>query len=334
MAKRLSWRSDEKAESDMRQMSVAWDVKKIRFSKIDLAESQVNGARLREPLVRYLIDDYKQGYLNGDTFPRPIVWLGPGGYVILSGNQRCTGLAELIAEKILEKDLEIEVYVIADADKLTREIIARSGNVGHGGRSPKEERLAHAIHCCRSLGMSTTDAAKIFMVSTTSIREHVVAEKERQSLMTAGIDVSSAPVTLLSALGRLDYDQRVKENVATLAISHNLPTERVKAVVATMAKQKSAPERVARFKEFERDITRQARAVARKPNGHATKTPRRPRREKVLGLLNRLVQFCEHGNDGRAFASIDDLQFVGKEDTKRLGELCDKLKMRFRVWKV
>lgn len=336
MLKKVSWCADLKAESDLRKMSVSWDVKKIPFSKINLIESQVNGARLGEPLVRPLIDDYKQGFLNGDTFPRSITWPSPSGYVLLSGNQRCAALSELITEKKVDKNLEIDSYVITESDKLTREIIARSGNVGHGGRCPKEERLAHAVYCCRSLGMNATDAEKIFMVSASSIREHISAEKERQALMSAGIDASRAPVNLLSALGKLDYDQRVKENVATLAITHDVPAEKIRTVVATMAKQKSSPERVARLKEFERDLSRQSRALSHKSNGngHATKTPKRPRREKLLGMLNRLVDFCEHGNDGQAFSTLDDLQFVGREDTKRITELCNKLKLRFKVWKV
>lgn len=328
---KLTWFSDLKAESDMRQMSIAFDVASVPFSKIDLKESQVNGARIAHPLVRDLIDDYKQGMRNGDTFPRVVLSPWKAGYLILSGNQRCTAISELIAEGELPKSLSIEAYVTDDLDSLVREGFARAANVSHGGRSVKEERLAHAIYCVKSLGMAVNNAAKLFMVANTTINSHIRAEKERTALQHAGIDASRIPVTALASLSQLSFDDRAKEQIGYLAAQHDMPAERVSQLVKAVKKEKSAPARIATIKKVEKELAAQSRATAQpSKNGHG-KTPQRPRRDKVLGMMDRLVDFLEQGNDGSAFTTLEQLQFSGETDTYRAKSLAAKLSLRFKV---
>jgi len=323
----------------MRSLNVVWDIKTIPISAIDLRESQINGARIRDPFVPELVEDYKQGFLNGDAFPRLIVWKGAAGYVILSGNQRCKAISELIAEKDVDKSVGIECYVV-ETDKMTREIIARSANAAHGGRTTKEERILHAAYCVRSLGMAVTDAAKIFMVSKTTINHHINADNERSSLLKAGVDATRMSVASLSSLAALGHDDKAKTSIASLAVSHDVPADQVKSIVQGIAAEKTLAGRTNRIKEFERSLVAQARATAKShhKNGNgksiSVKAPSRPRRDKLLDSMKRLVDFLEHGNDGQSFASLDELQFSGGDDNKQARALADKLKLRLKVLKI
>jgi len=179
---KLSCCDDLQLESHLRALSVSQAVRTIKFSQLDLKESQYNGARIEDPIVRFLVEDYKTGMENGDTFPRIAVYEDKKGtYVILSGNQRSVSIDELIKEGKISKLLTLEVYVVDTADPLLREVIARSANVSHGGRSSRDERLAHAIYSVRKLGMRPKAKAvkqalkhpKGVEMSDSQIAEHV-----------------------------------------------------------------------------------------------------------------------------------------------------------------
>jgi len=329
---KLSWCPDLTAESNLRRLGVVFDVGTVAFSKLDLKESQVNGARLGDPLVASLIGDYRQGMLNGDTFPRIVVHPGKAGWVILSGNQRTAAVEKLIKEGELPKDPQIECYKLDECDKLLREIIARSFNAMHGGRAEFDERLSHAVYCCRALGMSPNDAAKSFCVSSVSINQHIRAEKERDSLMRSGVDASRLTIAALDAITKLPFDTNAKQQVAALTVQHNVPAERVKAVVAGLKSAKTQCERTAKVKEFEKELSAQARATAKPVSKNGTsKAPSRPRRDKCLRLLESLVEFFEKGNDGGPFVSLDQLQFSGDADNARLKTLVGRLQLRWNV---
>lgn len=330
---KLSWCPDLTAESNLRRLGVVFDVGTVAFSKLDLKESRVNGARLGDPIRKDLVSDYRQSMLNGDTFPRCIVHPnGESGWVVLSGVQRTAAVEELIKEGKLPKDPQLEVYKLDECDKLLREIIARSSNAVHGGRSGYEERLAHAIYCCRELGMSAPDAAKTFCVGRDAIVKNIRAEKERESLMRSGVDASRLPVSTLDAISKLPFDSSAKQAIASLTVQHDVPAEKVKAVVNTLKTSKSQQERTAKIKEFERDLAQQARAVARPvvSNG-STKAPSRPRRDKVLRMIESLTEFLEHGNEGGSFTTLDQLQFTGDADNARLKTLVGRLQLRWNV---
>jgi hypothetical protein len=329
---KLSWCPDLTAESNLRRLGVVFDVGTVQFSKLDLKESQVNGARLGDPLVQSLISDYRLGMLNGDTFPRIVVHPGKAGWIILSGNQRTAAIEKLIKEGELPKDPQIECYKLDECDKLLREIIARSANAVHGGRAEYEERLGHAVHCCRTLGMSPSDAAKTFCVGKDGIIKNMRAEKERDSLMRSGVDASRLPITTLDAISKLPFDTNAKQQVAILTVQHNVPAERVKTVVAGLKSAKTQIERTAKVKAFEKELSAQSRAVE-KPhaNNGSSKVPSRPRRDRLLRLLESLVEFCEKGNEGSAFTSLDQLQFSGDADNARLKTLVGRLQLRWNV---
>jgi len=315
----------------LRRLGVTFDVKRVPYKKIDLKESQVNGARIGKPLVDELISDYTQGMTNGDSFPRPIMYPDKSGMVVLSGNQRCAAVGGLIAKGEVVDGVTVEAYVLDECDKLLREIIARSANTVHGGRSEHNERLQHAVYCVRALGMSSQDAAKAFVVSATSITQNVRAEKERDQLMRAGVDASRLPVTTLDAISKLPFDTNAKHQIATLTAQHDVSADRVKQIVNSMKKTKTQAARTAQVREFEKELSSEARSKAKPSANGSTRAPSRPRRDKVLRSLETLVAFMEKGNDGDSFTTLEELQFSGGSDNDRLKILVGRLGLRWKV---
>jgi hypothetical protein len=332
MALKLTWYSDLKAESDLRRMAVPFEVAAIPFSKIDLKESQINGARLRDAIREHKVEDYQQGMRNGDTFPMPIVHKTPTGYVILSGNQRCEAVNRLIKNGDLPKSQEIQVYLVDTKDRLLLEIIARSANVAHGEGDSKADRIQQAIYCVRSLGLAVKDAAKTFLVAESTINHNMRAEEQRNRLMRAGIEAQHVPNGCLEPLAKLEYDEPAQLKLGSLIAQHQPPTDRIKQVVAAVAKQSSAPARLGKIREFEKELS----VDVHSRNGHAkqqeqSKVPLRPRRDKLIGLLNRLVTFLDSENDGEAFTDLEQLQITSAADRDLALTLCRKLRYRLGV---
>ena len=332
---KLTWYQDLKAETDLRRMAVSFEIESIPFNKIDLKESQVNGARLGEAIIQSKVEDYMQGFRNGDTFPRPIMHKTATGYVILGGNQRCESIRRLIAEGELPKDVQVEIYLVETKDKFLLEIIARSANVAHGQGSDKAERLAHAIYCVRSLGMRTADAAKQFMVAESTINMHIKAEEQRKDLAAAGVDAHRVPNAVLAPLAKLDFDAGTKQKLGQLVAQHGPTAERTRQVVATMTKETSSQGRNRVLKEFEKELHVAAHGNGHTKNGHTeserSKVPLRPRREKAFRLASSLANFLESENGGEPFTTLEEMQISSDADRDRMVKLCNKLTYRLRV---
>ena len=328
---KLSWYADLKAEADLTLMAVAWDVTTIPFGKLDLKESQVNGARLRDAIREHKVEDYMQGFKNGDTFPRPVVHKTPTGYVILSGNQRMEAIRRLIASGELPKDTKIEVYLMQTDDKLLIEGFSRSANVAHGEGDSKEERIAQAMYCVEKLGMSVANVAKLFLISTTAINYNIRGEQMRRQLEKSGIKAHHLPITALEPIGKLDYDEGVQTKIGTLVSVHQPPVERIKQVVKAISKESTGEGRLKHVRDLEKELA----AEAHRQNGHghngATKVPQRPWLYKAVGMLTRLSNFLSTGNGGEPFSSLDELQCATAADREQITALCKKLRYRLGV---
>lgn len=332
---KLTWYDDLKAESDLRRMSVIYSKVAIQFSRIDLKESQVNGARLNDAIRHHKVEDYMQGFRNGDTFPRIVVVKTPTGYVILSGNQRMEAIRRLIEAGELPKSVEVEAYLVDTKDKLLLEIIARSANASHGEGDTKEERIQQAMYCHKRLGLSVKDAAKSFLVSDTAIHQNLKAEEVRNKLQRAGVDAHSASIASLVPLAKLDYDESSQMKLGTLAVQHSVPSERIKQVASTVAKQTSAQGRIQKIREFEKELADSAHASNGHSRGHIelerSKVPLRPRRDKLISLLSRLSNFLESENAGEPFRSLEELQVTTQSDREKVNTLGKKVRNRLGV---
>lgn len=331
---KLSFISDLKGESDARAMSMAFDIVTIKHSEIDLLESQHNGARLGDQVVRYLVDDYKQAVRNGDAMPRAWVWKGKSGYVLASGVQRNTAYKELIDAGDLPKNVQTEVYLLHTQDKLLIELFTRAANVGHGGRASHDERMAHAVYAVRSLGARPKDAARYFMVSDTNINHRIRAENTRAKLQSSGVQgVQSVPISSLAELSKLDFDEGAQIKFGTLISESPVPCDKVAAVARACAKAKSSADRQKIIKGLEQEITEAAHiAKAKKPNKEVRrKVPQRPRRDKLLGELSSLASFLDLGNDREAFRTLQELQIASTEDENSVRELWGRIRFRMEL---
>lgn len=329
---KLTWMDDLKAESDLRRMAVIFEVVTISFSEIDLKESQYNGARFGDAIIETLVDDYTQGMVNGDTFPRIVVYQSPSGYVVASGNQRCETIARLIRAKRLPKSLSIEAYVVDTTDQFLLEIIARAGNVGHGGRSEKAERTHNALHCIQRLGMSIVDASRTFNIATTTIQLHIRAEKKQNELADEGIDTTRVPRGTLNAIAKIG-DSNLETKLGHLVVQHGPSLSRVDQVAKSVKKAKSHAARIAKIKEFERELTQQEH---RENRGHVAKTngrskvPRRPRRDRIIGDLTKLANWLDSGLQGEPFFSLSDFQIADEEDRKVVRNAWNRIEVRMK----
>ncbi len=332
----LSWFSDLKFESDIKRMAVPYEITTIQFSKIDIRESQVNGARINDAIRENKVEDYTQGFLNGDTFPRPVVRKGSSGYVILSGNQRCEAIRRMIANGDLPKSVDIEVYLIDTQDRTLIEVIARTANMAHGEGDTKEERMAQAMYFVRGLGLTIKDAAKFCMVSETNVSHRIRAEDQRKVLASAGIDTRMIAASSLEPLARLDFDEAVKVKVGSLIAQHQPPAERIRQIAQKLTKATSGQQRNQAIKEFERELSEAAHESngrSKNGNGHADRSriPNRPRRDKFFSFATRLVNFLECENDGSAISQLDQMQITTKQDTDRANDLIGRLQFRLKV---
>jgi len=102
-------------------------------------------------------------------------------------------------------------------------------------------------------------------------------------------------------------------------------------VVDELKKAKTQQARTAKVKELEAELKEQAKAVNKSPAHSATKMFKRPRRTKLMSLCENLVQFLEHGNDGDAYTTLEELQFTGGPDLERIKKLIGRLSLRWKV---
>lgn len=329
----VNWIDDPLAEHDLTAMNIRFTRKTLRLSQIDLKESSYNGARLGDPLVRRLIDDYKVCMCNGNPFFRPVVYKGSSGWILASGNQRTNAVKELANERALPKDPEVGVYVMDTADKLLIEAFARAGNVPLGGRAEVEERKAHAIYCVKSLGMRVADAARLFAIAVTTIQGAIRAEEVRKALAKEGVDVSGVPLTTLADMAALDKQPDILLKVGQLSAQHLPKGEKVKQVVSAIAKEKTQPARMAIVKRFEKELSADAaRANGNgKASGRPLKAVGRPRRDNFIRKLRSLADFLDLDLDGGGFTTLQELQVASDTDEMEIGNLWKRIQLRMNM---
>jgi len=331
---KLKWCADLKAESDYRAMAITFSKQTIRFSQIDLKESSFNGARLGDTIINDLVNDYAQGMINGDTFPSVVVYKAKNGkFIIISGNQRSNAIAKLIAMGKLPKDPTMEVYVLDTADQMLLEAVARSANVSHGSRTTATERMAHAIYMVTKYGMKPSDAALLYMVSCSSINHNLRAEKVRRDLGKQNIDVSSLPNSAIEPLRKLENDNGSFLKVGSLVAQHRPTAERVKQIINRVDRAKSDAGRLSVVKTIEKELSQESKSYPNKKGDKKShpKMPDRPRRDKIIYMLERLTNFLAYEKDGNGFTSLDELQIATEADEDRIRKLWSQLELKMKV---
>jgi hypothetical protein len=329
---KLTWLPDLRAERDMKDLGIHFSVVTIKFRDIDIKESGYNGARIGGAIVTELVNDYAQGFRNGDSFPRPVVYR-KAGYILTSGNQRCNALLKLIEAGEVDKNTDIEVYLMDTSEIDLLEGFARSANVSHGGRSSFDDRKAHACHMVTHFGWTVKNAAKLYMVSDTCIQTHITTERIRRELAENGIDTSQVPTETINQVSKLASDDSVFLKTASL-IADNRPTaERVGQFVAKVKKAKSEPARLSEVKKFEKELKDEARSRDNHKNLKlsARKLPDRPRRDRIISSFTKIADFLDSGKAGEGFSNLAELQITTEADKKTISQLWQRIELRMSL---
>jgi hypothetical protein len=318
MLTELNTRTDHEAETVLKFIETEYVTKQICLDEVDWDASANNCARLWNPLNEEKIDDYRMAMEDGDVFPMPVVEASATGLVILGGNQR------LNAAMRINRQMKLMAYVVRPLLTAQREVIIRSLNSKHGWGSEKEERLAHAVFVVRKHGISTADAAKLFVVSQSSINLRIKVDDTKASLARRSIDASRLSMTALSAIGSIQ-DEKHATAIAKVAVEHAATGDEVAAAVQSLNSVKSSAEKAKVVKEFTTSLNA---AVKREPSSGMCK---KPRRKKFLAMLESFTVFLEHGNGGDGFTSMDELQCVRATDGEKIAVLCNKIIVRLNM---
>lgn len=332
----INWQPDLRAESELTRMGIEYAKARVPISKIDLNESQVNSARLERALLPETIEDYAEAFEAGDTFPMCVLTILPTGYyLILWGNQRTAAIMQLIQRRKLPKNTEIECYVTTPLDKLHREVVCRAGNVAHGVKASREERLAHALYCIQSLGMAKPEAARVFNVNDTTLSHALRAEETRRDLVDAGLKrVERLGRNQLKALHKLKFDSALQKCVATLVMQHDLNRDAANDAVDRIKTGRDHAARLELLRKLEVELTSQAKALHVERDTKKDRAIDRPRRRKLIQLLNQLSRFLIQGNGGEPFRNLEELQFQGEADAESAKMLAGKVAYRLKVLKL
>lgn len=322
----LRFMSDPIAEVGLRDRGLEFEIVPIKFTEIDLEESRRNFGRLGKPIINDLVERYVLLIEENVIMPRTVAHrLKSGQCGFLAGNQRITAIEKLIKAGKLPPDVSMEVYLVTSDDPHGKDVFARSDNSRHGGPPGSEERLAQAIHCTISLGLSLRDAGKAFGVAPSTLSKHVTVEKEEKVLMNEGINTSSVPRGTLFPLARIK-EIDLKKKVAHLIVTHAPCADRIKKTCSAVANAGSQEEKLQHIKKLEKSLAAKAK------DGQRAKHPgmNRPRRDRVIGKLSSLLDYLETGFNGTAFTSDSQLQ-LDMQDRKRFIELWDRIQFRMNI---
>jgi ParB-like chromosome segregation protein Spo0J len=292
----LNWRADPDAEFVLREIvNLAWQEELIALSQIDWQESANNCARLSEPLLHSVIEEYHSSMARGDFFPMIVVEKGDNGYIILGGNQRTNAV-----KKFGDESLLVRAYVVDPLTSANRELVIRSLNSRHGSGATKQERLQHAAYLVQDKGVSVSVAAHAMCVSDVSVLEYVKANEVRADLAKKGVASSVLSISHLSALARVK-DQSRRLQIAKAAIEHRATADQVQATVRGVldAKSPAAAQKVVASNAKVWSETQKVRSLS--------KSTTNKRRTKFLNLLDTMVAFLETANNGQAVSTMDDV---------------------------
>jgi transposase len=318
MLKELTTRPDPDAETVLKFAEVEFVVKAISIEDVDWRESANNCARLWNPLNEEKIDDYRMAMEGGDVFPMPVMEAAKTGLVILGGNQRMN------AARRINPSMLLTAYVVRPLLTSQRELIIRSLNSKHGWGSEKEERLAHAVFLVHKHGISAADAAKLFVVSASSITLRIRADETKAALARKSIDASRLALTALSAIASIQ-DEKQATAIAKVAVENQATGDEVVAAVNKLNAAKSTAEKAKCVKAFSSSL--QASVKKEGESGGIKK----PRRKKFLSYLESFAEFLDHGNGGDGFTSLDELQCVANIDGEKIAMLSNKIIVRLNI---
>lgn len=315
------WREDFGAEFVLNMVNVEITKQIVNLSDIDWNESAHNCARMRNPLNEEKIEEYESAFRAGDIFPMVVLETqGQGKYCILGGNQRCNAL------KRLGGSLDLLAYVVKPLTTSEREAIIRSLNSRHGWGTEKSERIDHAVYLVREHGLAASDVARLMMVSDVCIQQRIRCEDARAALAKSGINSNSFSQGVLEVAARLK-DTSIQSEFGRIVEKYNPTVEQSNVIAKAINASTSTAAKIKALKTWSSDLESSTHLNGRKDS----KAIRTPRREKFFGNLNKLLEFLEQGNDGKAFTELDELQCSETRDGDKVRVLVRKVCSRLNL---
>ena len=317
----MTWNTDPQAEELMQKLELAWTVREVSLESIDWIASELNGGRTHDPLIPEAIERYEMARRNGASFPMPVLHQnGEKSPWIMSGNQR------LNAEKRIDPKAKVTCYIVDSSDTHTINAFVRVANICNGEPLSQKDRMELAITCVRTNGWNVEDASKFFLVSTTTIKEHIRAADTRTSLDRAKVpNVEVLKHSHLTALARIK-DPSAQVKLGTLATRHMPTGERLNQVAAMLDSADTPTEKARVVKEFESELRRNVEVHAEQKQAI-----RRPRRDRLVSLLSTLANFLDKGLDGGGFTEISQVQCEREKDADQIRKLWKRVNVRMKT---
>lgn len=322
MAK-ANWTSDQILESKLRQMGVGWKYdKSVPLDKIDIHGSRRNNARLKDQWNENLSIEYGVAMEEGDIFPAPALRAVFGGgykFYVLSGNHR-VGAANLLGDKT------IEAYIVDSSDEMVLETITRAANRWMGDRQSKDEAVEHARALIAKYGRTQQQMAKLFGLKPAWLSLSLRAEDLRDELENIGVPAREIPRSTIMTLAQLDGNTSVMHKAALVTAKYHVTGERVKLMVEQAKSTKSENGMLEVIEEHEAKL-RQEEAAASMPR--PTPIFKRSKRTKMFRHLNTLHNFLLAGNNGKEFATLQQLGITSGSDRGELRDRFREVKLKF-----
>jgi ParB-like chromosome segregation protein Spo0J len=292
--KRENWLKDSQAKFEYR---IA-----LELNNINIPASLANQARIDEPLIDDMVEDYVVAMDGGDQFPAIVVFqrLKQKDYVIIDGNHRVAAAARL-------GHASIDAYVVDSEDASEIDILTRSANAIEGFRENREKRVEQAKYVVGRYGITIKEASARFKLNASVLQKALKVESAAGRLAKQGISHKSLSDTALYRLDSLP-DSAVFAKAAAVSIAADLISDEVSSLVTRMRNESSEAKRLEALHAFENTPEIQQRIKTRGTKRSRKYTPRM----QLFRLLSTLESHLQTHH------SAAELQILNKGDIERL----------------
>lgn len=193
---------DPRIEAWLDDHHVTWTFEPaLPLASIDVAKSLANQARIDEPLIEDVVDQYTAAYRRGDRFPPLLARRSSKRatkVTLLGGNHRNAAASKAGRKK--------HPAYIVECEPETAIALTYEDNSRHGFPPSRTERLAQAVHLIDSGWTQEAAAAAVGVASSevSNARSVITATRRARELKVA--DFPKLPSTTKTHLSRLQSD--------------------------------------------------------------------------------------------------------------------------------
>lgn len=301
-----------KTERFLKKEGAEYRLKTIDISDVDLPASELNQARLAEPIIEELIERYTLALGNGDEFT-PIIVYKITKYVIIDGNHR-------LRAYIRAGKSRIKVYLVTNSypaliSKLTR--IANRKLNGEG--QSDNDVIAQAKWFHRTQDMTISEVAAEWDIKPGRLSDALRFESGNLRLSRHGIDYTKLSKTAVLRLSSID-DDSVMSELAHLAIDAKLTSIEITDIITAMKTKRSEKERakvIKNFRERPEILTRNRTGTGNSKNRKAAR--RTARRTRFFRNMTSLYRFLEKKD------TAGSLRIANQHDVERVTKMRDDI---------